>query len=64
MLKVIEESLPVLCCDFDIDKDTVVEVYKQTSKNRTIVAIRSNDRKNQCHKVKTSTLRRCTEEIK
>lgn len=61
----VTQQIPTLCCKGQLFVGDVVEIEQQTSKNRVIVKVPLVDsvQAHGYHKVKLSTLRRCSEEV-
>ncbi len=60
----VKETIKSLCCSHDLEAGEVVQVYSHPSPNRLVVCLVEGEWVNTCHKVKRSTLNRCSDEIK
>lgn len=58
---ILNEKLKATCCKYIIPIGSLIKEYKVTSPNRAMITIRdTNFSYDTCHKVKLSSLRRCS----
>lgn len=60
----VKETFKVLCCSYYLEVNDIVEVMEHYTPNRLMVVLRNGRWKSGGHKVKRSTLNRCSEEVR